>query len=134
MKSRAHAVKIYVCNVMTQPGETDDMTAADHVKALFANAGERVCDYVIVNDEPPSRLLGAYAQEGQIPVEPDVERIAALGLQPVRASVIGETRNGSARPGQTGNAVVLGMVDRAVADRATLVKPASAYRRSTAFG
>ena len=39
-------VKMYVCNVMTQPGETDDMTAADHVEALFLNAGARVCDYV----------------------------------------------------------------------------------------
>ena len=79
--AHAHAVKMYVCNVMTQPGETDGMTAADHVEALLANAGERVCDYVIVNDEPPSRLLGAYAQEGQVPVEPDVDRIAALGLR-----------------------------------------------------
>ena len=38
---------------------------------------------MIVNDEPPSRLLAAYAEEGQVPVEPDVERIAALGLEPV---------------------------------------------------
>ena len=123
---------MYVCNVMTQPGETDGMTAADHVKALLANAGERVCDYVIVNDEPPSRLLGAYAQEGQVPVQPDVERVAALGVEPVRAAVISERENVRHDPEKLAN-VVLAIVDRTVADRATLVKPASAYRRSTAF-
>jgi uncharacterized cofD-like protein len=130
--AHAHAVKMYVCNVMTQPGETDGMTAADHVEALLANAGERVCEYVIVNDEPPSRLLGAYAQEGQVPVEPDVERIAALGLEPVTAAVIGETETVRHDPEKLAS-VVLGIIDRTVAERATLVKPASAYRRSTAF-
>ncbi len=131
--AHAHGVKMYVCNVMTQPGETDGMTAADHVEALLANAGERVCDYVIVNDESPSRLLGAYAQEGQVPVEPDVERIVALGLEPVCAAVIGETETVRHDPEKLA-AVVLGIVDRTVANRATLVKPASAYRRSTALG
>ncbi len=129
----AHAVKVYVCNVMTQPGETDGMTAADHVKALLANAGERVCDYVIVNDQPPSRLLAAYAQERQVPVEPDTERISALGLEPVPATVIGETEMVRHDPDKLAT-VVMAIVDRTVADRATLVKPASAYRRSTAFG
>ncbi len=125
----AHAVKIYVCNVMTQPGETDGMTAADHLEALLANAGERICDYVIVNDEPPSRLLAAYAQEGQVPVEPDVERIAAMGFKPVCAAVIGETETVRHDPDRLAT-VVLGIVDRTVAQRATLVKPASAYPAS----
>jgi uncharacterized cofD-like protein len=129
----AHGVKMYVCNVMTQPGETDGMSAADHVEALLANAGERVCEYVIVNDQPPSRLLAVYAQEGQVPVEPDTERIAALGIEPVRAAVIGETETVRHDPDKLA-AVVLAVVDRTVADRATLVKPASAYRRSTAYG
>jgi uncharacterized cofD-like protein len=127
--AHAHAVKMYVCNVMTQPGETDGMTAADHVEALLANAGERVCDYVIVNDEPPSRLLGAYAQEGQVPVVPDVERISALGLEPVRAPVMGETETVRHDPVKLAT-IVLGIIDRTVAQRATLVKPASAYRRT----
>ncbi len=125
----SHAVKMYVCNVMTQPGETDGMTAADHVEALLDNAGERVFDYVIVNDERPSRLLGAYAQEGQVPVEPDVERIVELGLEPVCAGVIGETETVRHDPDKLAG-VVFSIVDRRIADRATLVKPASAYRRA----
>jgi 2-phospho-L-lactate transferase/gluconeogenesis factor (CofD/UPF0052 family) len=113
---------------MTQPGETDGMTAADHVKALFDIAGERVCDYVVVNDEAPSRLVAAYAQEGQVPVRPDVERISAMGVEPVRAGVISETDTVRHDPDRLATTVV-GIIDRAVADRATLMKPASAYRR-----
>ncbi|HEV3091283.1 MAG TPA: gluconeogenesis factor YvcK family protein [Candidatus Cybelea sp.] len=125
----AHAVKIYVCNVMTQPGETTGMTAADHLEALLANAGERVCDYMIVNDEPPSRLLVAYAEEGQVPVTPDIDRVAAMGFQPVCAPVISETDTVRHDSDRLAN-VVLGIVDRTVAQRATLVKPASAYPAS----
>ena len=89
--ANAPGVKMYVCNVMTQPGETTGMTAGDHVAALFLNAGARVCDYVIVNDQPPSRLLAVYAEEGQVPVGPDVERIERIGAEAVRARVISET-------------------------------------------
>lgn len=124
----ANAVKIYVCNVMTQPGETDNMSAADHVKALFDGAGERVCDYALVNSEAPSRLVVAYAQEGQVPVRPDTARIRELNVEPIEAAVVSETqtvRHDSDRLAQT----VVATIDRAVAGRATLMKPASAYRR-----
>jgi uncharacterized cofD-like protein len=126
--ARSHAVRIYVCNVMTQPGETEHMSAADHVEALFANAGARVCDCMIVNDEPPSKLLEAYAQEGQEPVVPDVVRIEALGLSVVRAQMINEdvvVRHDHQKLAD----VVVGAIDRTVAERATFVKPASAYSR-----
>ena len=125
---RSQAVKIYVCNVMTQPGETDDMTAADHVSALLENAGTRVCDYAIVNDEPPSKLLEAYAVEGQIPVKPDVERIRAMGMTPIRAQMISETatvRHDSEKLAQ----VVLGVIDRTIAQRAAYVRPAHVYEQ-----
>jgi 2-phospho-L-lactate transferase/gluconeogenesis factor (CofD/UPF0052 family) len=118
---------------MTQPGETDGMSAADHVRSLLDNAGERVCDYVVVNNEAPSRLLEAYALEGQVPVRPDFERIVDMEIEPVAAGVISETdtvRHDAERLAAT----VVGVVDRVVAERATLMKPASAYRRSPAAG
>jgi uncharacterized cofD-like protein len=124
--AHASAVKIYACNVMTQPGETDNMTAADHVEALFRGAGERVCDYVIVNDEPPHKLLTTYAEERQEPVAPDVARIEAMGLRTVRAQMISETQTVRHDPTKLG-ATVIEVIDRAVAERATFVKPASAY-------
>jgi uncharacterized cofD-like protein len=123
------AVKIYVCNVMTQPGETDGMTASDHVEALIENAGEKICDYAIVNDEPPSKLREVYAKEGQIPVTADVDRIRELGVTPVRAQMISETVNVRHDPEKLGEQV-LGVIDRAVAHRASYVKPAQVYRRS----
>ncbi len=131
--ARAPGVKLYVCNVMTQPGETDGMSAADHVEALFRNAGQRVCDYVIVNDEPPSRLLALYAQEGQTPVVADVARIEGLGLRAVTAHVMSETDTVRHDPKRLAD-VVIGAIDRAVAERATLVKPARAYRRVSSTG
>jgi uncharacterized cofD-like protein len=124
--AHASAVKIYVCNVMTQPGETDNMTAADHVEALFRNAGARVCDYVIVNDEPPHKLLTTYAEEHQVPVKPDAERIATMGLRVVQEQMISETLTVRHDPDKLGEAVIE-TIDRAVAERATFVKPASAY-------
>jgi uncharacterized cofD-like protein len=123
------AVKMYVCNVMTQPGETDGMTASDHVEALFENAGEKICDYAIVNDEPPSKLREVYAKEGQIPVTADVDRIRELGVTPVRAQMISETVNVRHDPEKLAEQV-LGVIDRAVAHRASYVKPAQVYERS----
>lgn len=123
------AVKMYVCNVMTQPGETDAMTAADHVEALLENAGARVCDYVVVNDEPPSKLLEAYAEEGQVPVEPDAERIRTMGLTPVRAQMISETEKVRHDPEKLAQ-VVIGVIDRSVAQRASYMRPAQVYERS----
>ena len=128
--ARSHAVKIYVCNVMTQPGETEQMTAADHVEALVANTGPGICDFVVVNDEPPSKLRDTYAEEGQVPVLADVERIEALGLQTVRAQMISEDQAVRHDPQKLAD-VVLDVIDRAIAQRATFVKPAAAYRRAT---
>jgi uncharacterized cofD-like protein len=122
------AVKMYVCNVMTQPGETDGMTAADHVEALLDCAGARVCDHVIVNDEPPSKLLEAYAEEGQIPVAPDIERIRALGLTPIQAQVISETATVRHDPEKLAQ-VVIGAIDRAIAQRAAYMRPAQVYEQ-----
>lgn len=124
----SQAVKMYVCNVMTQPGETDNMTAADHVEALLENAGARVCDHVVVNDRPPSKLLEAYAVEGQVPVEPDIARIRSLGLTPVEADVISETATVRHDPEKLAQ-VVIGAIDRAIAQRASYMRPAQVYEQ-----
>jgi uncharacterized cofD-like protein len=123
------AVKMYVCNVMTQPGETDRMTAADHVEKLLQIAGAHVCDYVIVNDEPPSKLLEAYAVEGQVPVEPDLARIETMGLTAIRAQVISETATVRHDPEKLAQ-VVIGIIDRAIAKRASYMRPATVYERA----
>lgn len=119
----SHAVKIYVCNVMTQPGETDAYTASQHVQALLAQTGAKVCDVAIVNEEPPRRLAEAYAQEGQLPVVADTAAIEALGIRPMRARVISETqtvRHDSEKLAE----VVIQIVDDAIAQRAAFIKRA----------
>ncbi|RMG22556.1 MAG: hypothetical protein D6724_10185, partial [Armatimonadetes bacterium] len=90
--AESSAIKIYVCNVMTQPGESDKFTASDHVHAIEANVGRRVFDCVLVNKTRPSeQLLERYAKSGQDFVEPDVERIRAMGLRAITANLISET-------------------------------------------
>jgi len=117
----SNAVKIYVCNVMTQPGETVDYTASKHVEALIANAKARVCDIVIVNDELPRKLLDVYAEERQLPVVVDKTRLDRLGVQTVRAAVISETDTVRHDPEKLA-AVVIGVIDAQIAQRASYVK------------
>jgi uncharacterized cofD-like protein len=116
----ANAVKIYVCNVMTQPGETVDYTASKHVEALIANAKARVCDIVIVNDEMPRKLLDVYAEERQMPVVVDKPRLDRIGMQTVRAAVISETQTVRHDPEKLA-AVVIGVIDQQIAQRASYV-------------
>lgn len=120
----ATAVKMYICNVMTQPGETDALTAAEHLQALLQNTGRKVVDYAVVNEESPQKLLAAYAEEGQIPVRPDIERIKALGVHPVAARVISETDYVRHDPAKLAG-VVIGVIERAIAERASYVKMGS---------
>jgi uncharacterized cofD-like protein len=115
------AVKIYVCNVMTQPGETGDYPASKHVEALLANAKARVFDIVIVNDEMPRKLLDVYAEERQLPVVVDKSRLDRLGVQTVRAAVISETDTVRHDPEKLA-AVVIGVIDQQIARRASYVK------------
>jgi uncharacterized cofD-like protein len=117
----ASALKVYICNVMTQPGETDAFTAASHVRALLVQAGASVCDTVVVNDEPPRRLLEAYAEEGQVPVVPDRAALGELGIRIVSANVISETATVRHDPARLAD-VVLRLIDEHVAKRSSFVR------------
>jgi len=88
------AQKIYVCNVMTQPGETDGYTAYDHLAAIEAHAGgARIVDAVVVNDgDIPREVLRRYAEQGAVPVEPDRERIEAAGRTVVADRLVKTSR------------------------------------------
>jgi len=90
--AESRAIKLYVCNVMTQPGETNDFTASDHVTALLEQARMPLFDYVLVNVEQPNLALQErYAGVGARWVTPDVDRIRLLGLRPVTGSLISES-------------------------------------------
>ena len=86
------AVKIYICNVMTQPGETDGYSASDHIKAIIDHAGTGCIDMVVVNDqEVAPDLREIYAQRGAHPVVADIDTIEAMGIKVVKANLISET-------------------------------------------
>jgi uncharacterized cofD-like protein len=86
----SNAPKIYICNVMTQPGETDGFTASDHAKALRKVAGERAFDWILVNQDPPERLRDRYEAQGQYPVLVDREVCERMGVQVLEASLLDE--------------------------------------------
>lgn len=88
---RSKALKVYVGNLMTQPGESRGYTAADHVRALHEHAGLRLFDYAILNTRPVSRaLLKRYAAERAEPVALDLEQVRALGVKPILADLLAE--------------------------------------------
>ena len=81
---RSEAVRVFVCNVMTQPGETDGFTAADHVKLIYAHTGPGLFDYALLNDqEPPAEALGRYDNVAAELVYNDSEELRELGVEPV---------------------------------------------------
>jgi uncharacterized cofD-like protein len=89
---RSRALKVYVCNVMTQHGETRGFRASDHARVLLQQGGRGLFDYVLVNTRRPRNqdLLARYTREGAEPVDPDIDAIRALGVRPVAEDVISE--------------------------------------------
>lgn len=85
----SRAVKIYVCNVMTQAGETEHFTVSDHVKALLDHTAPNFVHYVLANKEPiPRKLLRRYAESGQEPVVCDDAQVEALGPTLIKANLL----------------------------------------------
>ncbi|MDF2659135.1 MAG: hypothetical protein K0Q94_1926 [Paenibacillus sp.] len=79
---RSEAVKIFVCNVMTQPGETDDFTVSDHLQAVYDHVGHHLFDYVIVNNgEIPPQVQSKYAEKGAKAVHLDMEEVTRRGYK-----------------------------------------------------
>lgn len=89
---KSQAVKIYICNVMTQPGETDGYSASEHVQAILDHVGPGIIDYVVINNQNVAEeLQQKYADQGAYPVKSDVDVIEAMGIKAVLADVINET-------------------------------------------
>lgn len=101
------AVKIYICNVMTQPGETDGYSAADHIKAILEHGGPGCIDMAVVNvQEVLPELRELYAQQGAYPVVPDIEAIEALGVKVIKANLISETNLVRHDPGRLSRTIM----------------------------
>ncbi len=92
------AKKLYVCNIMTQPGETDDYTVSDHIKALLKHAGgKKIIDTVLVNNVLPDVISEGYAEAGSFPVVIDKEKLSSLNIEIISAKLIEENKSGLVR-------------------------------------
>lgn len=90
--------RLYVCNVMTQPGETDGFTVSDHIRKIDEVAGTRLFDVVVVQKTSPSaKSLIRYSQENSHPVFFDREAVMQLGRRALVANVMDEDEQGLVR-------------------------------------
>ena len=87
------AKKIYVCNIMTQPGETDGFSVSDHIKTLIKHAKfDKIMDAVLVNNDLPTELLAPYKDAGSEPVVVDKDEINRMGIEIVQKNLIEDKR------------------------------------------
>ncbi len=85
------AVKVFVCNLMTEANESLGLTAAGHIRALYKHAGRRIFDFALVNGRPVSNdMLANYAMEGACPIIADIGDIEALGVTPIVGDFLAE--------------------------------------------
>ena len=88
------ATRVYVCNLMTQANESLDLTAAEHIEKILQHARtgtRKIFDYALINTAPISpTILERYAREGQMPIEADLPRVRALGVEPIVGSFVNE--------------------------------------------
>ena len=99
------AKKIYVCNVMTQVGETDNYSVSDHVKTIFDHAHlddiddskRNIIDAVLVNNFIPRNLTEKYELAGSFPVEIDITELRRLGVEVVQRNLLEDSKEGLVR-------------------------------------
>jgi len=94
----SQATRVYICNLMTQANESLGLTASQHIEKIFNHARARgldpkakIFDYALINTAPVRQAtLAQYAREGQMPIEPDLDRIRALGVEPITGNFVHE--------------------------------------------
>ncbi len=86
--ANSHATRVYIANVMTQPGETQHYSVADHVRAIYAHTRRSLFDFVVINRTPVSpRILRRYAAQGAEPVDPSLGELESMNLKYVAGDI-----------------------------------------------
>lgn len=89
---RSPALKLFVCNLMTQPGETQGFNAADHLRVVESYLGRGLIDICLLNSRPiPSDQEHAYSEAGACAVAGDADEISEMGAVPVSADLVDES-------------------------------------------
>lgn len=87
----SRATKVYVCNLMTQANESLNLTASQHILAIYKHARHEFFDYALVNQTPASPTMAKkYAEKQQSQIVVDADAIAALGVKPILGDYLGE--------------------------------------------
>ncbi|NLY78439.1 MAG: YvcK family protein [Lysinibacillus sp.] len=93
----AKARKIYICNLMTQKGETLLYQASDHVKAIYEHVGKRFLDAILVNSNDfPSPIKENYREQDAEPVKVNEDELKKFGLEIIKKD-IATIQNGAVR-------------------------------------
>ena len=91
--NKSDAIKIYISNVMTQPGETDDFAVSDHIKTLMKYSGKNSVQYVIANNGTiPTDIEERYLSQGSKLVKLDYENIEDLNVKVVETDLVRITK------------------------------------------
>jgi len=87
----SRALKVYVCNLMTQANESLNLTASQHIEAIYKHARHEFFDYALVNQTPASpTMVRKYAEKQQSQIMVDAERIDVLGVKPILGDYLAE--------------------------------------------
>jgi uncharacterized cofD-like protein len=80
--SRSRATCVYIANLMTQPGETEHYSVADHVRAIYQHTRRHIFDFVVINRKlVPPALLRKYRLQGAEPVQPSLTELKRMGIR-----------------------------------------------------
>ncbi|MGA7623446.1 MAG: gluconeogenesis factor YvcK family protein [Candidatus Acidiferrales bacterium] len=80
--ANSHATRVYIANLMTQPGETQHYSVADHVCAIYDHTRKGLFDFAVINRRPiPPRLLRRYRAQGAEPVQRSAAQLKRMGLR-----------------------------------------------------
>jgi len=102
---KSKAKKLYVCNAMTQPGETDNYSVSDHIKTIFEHvrlddiddSNKNFFNAVLVNNSMPRNLAEKYEKAGSLPVDIDLGEIKKLGVEVVERPLLEDNKDGLVR-------------------------------------
>ena len=87
----SNALRVFACNLMTEPGETDDFDALEHLRVVEQYLAPGTIDVCLVNGRRPgAETLARYARAGSRPVEWDSRRLSARGVLPVVVDLLGD--------------------------------------------
>lgn len=86
---QSRALRVYIANLMTQPGETRHYTVADHVRAIYDHTRPGLFDFAVINRAPVApRLLRRYGAQGAEPVDPSYGALERMGLRWVSGNLL----------------------------------------------